>query len=134
MCCKAGEHYLHDCYFHSGRQSRTLCLDSSYACECSTKTEVFLLLQLRNAYSLHGPKFKRPQALASETPAILHEDSDDEFDFGRDKARSATPFEEEVRTKALRAAQAQARMKALRSFEPVAHRREALKAFGKERD
>ena len=88
------------------------------------------VLQLRDAYSLRGPKQKREQS-AAETPAILNDDLDEEFDFGFDKAKSSTPFEEEVRTKALRSAQERAREKALKSFEQVSHRKEALKAFGK---
>ena len=86
-------------------------------------------VQLRDAYSRLGPKIQRPPNLASETPAILHDD--DDFDFGHDKARSSTPFEADVRDRALRAAEVRVRDKALKSLEPVMHRREALKAFGR---
>ena len=88
------------------------------------------VMQLRDAYSLRGPKQKREQS-AAETPAILNDDLDEEFDFGFDKAKSSKPFEGEVRTKALRSAQERAREKALKSFEQVSHRKEALRVFGK---
>lgn len=86
-------------------------------------------MQLKSAYSLSGPKYKRSENLASETPAILHDE--DDFDFGHDKARSQTPFEAEVRDKALKAAETEVRKKALKAVEPVVHRREALRAFSR---